>query len=303
MDFKTQSKKFIAALETRKRNPVSENTLRSYGSYLRTWILPTLGSTDISQFENGAMKAFVAGLSELSPSTIVIIANLVKEIVASAQDANGNQLFPRAWNNDFVDLPVVSARDQKAPTIGVAALETAISRSQGQFKPLYMLLAATGLRISEALALRAGPDDGRSSVWLPEHNKLIIRGQVQNGEFVRPKTAAGFREVDINADMNEVLCQLDRPSGNLLFMGHNEYLPLATAYDAARRDGIPGFHSLRRFRVTRLREVGAPEDLLKFWIGHSGKDISDRYSKLAQNVVVRKEWAEKTGLGFSIIQK
>jgi integrase len=301
MDFKTQSKKFLETLETRKRNPAKPRTIQAYRSYLRTWILPAIGKTDLSQFENGAMKTFVASLTSLAPSTVVSIANLIKEIVASAQDANGNQLYPRAWNNDFVDLPVVSSRDQKTPVITQEGLQESISHAQGQFKPLYMLLAATGLRISEALALRAGPDDGRSSVWLAEENKLIIRGQVQDGQFLSPKTAAGFREVDINADMNEVLCQIDRLQGNLLFTGHNGYLPLPTAYDAARKDGIPGFHSLRRFRVTRLREVGAPEDLLKFWIGHSGKDISDRYSKLAQNVAVRKEWAERAGLGFNLV--
>lgn len=303
MDFKMQSKKFLSGLETRKRNPVKPRTIKAYQSYLRTWILPSLGSTDLSKFENGAMKAFVAGLSGLAPSTVVSITNLVKEIVASAQDANGNELYPRSWNNEFMDLPVVSAREQKTPTIGVPELETAISRAVGQFGPLYALLAAAGLRISEALALRVGPDDGRGSFWLPKESKLVIRGQIQDGLILAPKTAAGFREVDIHPDVNRALASLNRSEGSYLFvsesgqkMGH---LPLPTAYDAARKDGIPGFHSLRRFRVTRLREVGAPEDLLKFWIGHSGKDISDRYSKLAQNIAVRKEWAEKAGLGFS----
>ena len=74
----------------------------------------------------------------------------------------------------------------------------------------------------------------------------------------------------------------------------------ASIFDAAAKDGIPGFHSLRRFRTTRLREVGTPEDILKFWIGHGSKDITDRYSKLASNEALRKEWAEKAGLGFSI---
>lgn len=304
MTFKTQAKRFLEALETRKRSPISENTIRIYKCYLRAWIIPTLGATELSKFENGAMKKFVAGLDKLAPSTVTSIANLVKEIVASAQDANGNQLYPRAWNNDFIDLPVVSSRDQRTPTIGVFSLQRAISRAEGQFGPLYALLAGTGLRISEALALKVGPDDGCSSVWLPSENKLIIRGQVQNGVFVRPKTAAGFREVDIHADLNALLGALRRTEGSYLFVsdsGHpNGYLPRPTAYDAAKKDGIPGFHSLRRFRVTRLREVGAPEDLVKFWIGHSGKGITDRYSKLAQDVAIRKQWVEKAALGFQL---
>ena len=304
MTFKTQSKKFLETLETRKRNPVKPRTIKAYQSYLRTWILPTLGSTDLASFENGAMRTFVRTLSPLAPATVVSIANLVKEIVASAQDANGNQLYPRAWNNDFMDLPVVSSRDQKTPVITQEGLQEAISRAVGQFGPLYALLAGTGLRISEGLALRVGPDDGKGSFWLSGENKLIIRGQVQDGVFIAPKTEAGFREVDIHADLNALLGALRRTAGSYLFVSESVHsgghLPLPTAYDAAKKDGIPGFHSLRRFRVTRLREVSAPEDLLKFWIGHSGKDISDRYSKLAENVAIRKQWAEKAGLGFVV---
>jgi integrase len=300
MNFTQQSEMFLDGIEKRKRSPASANTIRVYQSYLRAHILPQLGRAPLATFENGAMRTFVRTLEGLAPSTVVSITNLVKAVVASAQDANGNELYPRAWNNEFIDLPLVSSRDQKTPTIGSAALQEAICGAKGQFGPLYALLAASGLRISEALALRAGPDGGRSSVWLAGDSKLVIRGQVQNGEFVRPKTAAGFREVDIHEDINKVLCSIDCPVGDLLFTGYNGYLPLAAAYDAAKKDGIPGFHSLRRFRVTRLREVGAPEDLLKYWIGHSGKDISDRYSKLAQNTQIRKEWAQKAGLGFSL---
>ena len=304
MDIRTQSKKFLAGLESRKRNPAKPRTIKAYQSYLRTWILPAIGSVDLAKFENGAMKAFVAGLGGLAPSTVVSIANLVKEIIASAQDANGNALYPRAWNNEFMDLPVVSNRDQKTPTMTVPALETAISGARGQFGPLYTLLAASGLRISEALALKTGPDDGKGSFWIPEQSKLVIRGQLQDGGFLAPKTDAGYREVDIHPDINRSLASLSRTEGSYLFVSESGqtggHLPLATAYDAMHKDGVPGFHSLRRFRVTRLREVGAPEDLLKFWIGHSGKDISDRYSKLSQNVAVRKDWAEKAGLGFSI---
>jgi hypothetical protein len=35
-------------------------------------------------------------------------------------------------------------------------------------------------------------------------------------------------------------------------------------------------------------------------VGHPGKDVTDRYSKLAENVELRKEWACRAGLGFEL---
>ena len=61
-----------------------------------------------------------------------------------------------------------------------------------------------------------------------------------------------------------------------------------------------GFHSFRRFRVTHLRKQGTPEDLLRFWIGHGDKTVTDRYAKLSEDVAFRKTQAERVGIGFNL---
>lgn len=296
MNIRQQSEAYLESLQSRRRNPIKPRTLKAYSSYLRTWIVPLVGAEDLATFENGAMRKFVAKLAEaeLAPATTVGVVNCLKGVVGSVLDDNGNEMFPRKWNNEFMDLPLVVQRDQKAPVISRAALETAISRAQGVYKPLYATLAGTGLRIGECLALQAGPDDGRGTFWVRESRMILVRGQMQNGQFLSPKTAAGYRKVDVSDALNDILAAACAP------VGHVFDIPVSTAYEAAEKDGIPGFHSLRRFRTTRLREVGTPEDILKFWIGHGSKDITDRYSKLASNEALRKEWAEKAGLGFSI---
>ena len=56
-------------------------------------------------------------------------------------------------------------------------------------------------------------------------------------------------------------------------------------------------------RITkRFREMlnCLPEDILRFWIGHADKSITDRYSKMSKRIQTRKEWAEKAGLGFNL---
>src|SRR5579859_3107281 len=99
MDFKTQSMAFLKQIQIRRRNPVKPSTLTSYQSRLNK-ILPVLGQMDLSQIENGVMKSFVAKMSEqaLSAATINGLVCLIKEVVSSAVDANGNELYPRTWN-------------------------------------------------------------------------------------------------------------------------------------------------------------------------------------------------------------
>jgi type IV secretory pathway VirB4 component len=44
----------------------------------------------------------------------------------------------------------------------------------------------------------------------------------------------------------------------------------------------------------------APEDLIRFWLGHANKSITDIYSKVKDDVTFRREVAEQVGVGFEI---
>jgi hypothetical protein len=57
---------------------------------------------------------------------------------------------------------------------------------------------------------------------------------------------------------------------------------------------------MRRFRTTWLRKQRAPEDLIKFWLGHAKQSVTDGYSKLAEDLEFRREVVEKVGTGFAV---
>jgi integrase len=61
-----------------------------------------------------------------------------------------------------------------------------------------------------------------------------------------------------------------------------------------------GVHAFRRFRTTWLRKQHAPEDLVRFWLGHANKSVTDGYSKLKEDVTFRKKVAEQVGIGFEL---
>ena len=68
------------------------------------------------------------------------------------------------------------------------------------------------------------------------------------------------------------------------------------------RIGRRGFHAFRRFRTTLLRKSRVPEDLIRFWLGHADKTVTDGYSRIKEDDQFRQEWADKIGLGFGLIR-
>ena len=302
MTVQQQSEAFLKGLAGRKRYPIKPATMAAYRSYIRTWIVPQLGRLAVENVENDTLRELVSKMSDsgLSASTMTGVTNCVKQMVGSVTDKRGNELYPRKWNNEFIDLPVVDPLKQKNPVLSGSEVTGAILKSAGQYRLLFTILAASGLRISEALALKPVPSE-KSSFWDGQRGILVIRKQLYHGKEQETKTGAGVREVDISSDLNRHIQEFG-PVGEWLFT--NEYgsrpMRLRTAYNVAQSVGVPGFHSLRRFRVTHLENVGVPRGLVQFWAGHAGKEVTDRYVKIGQDVAARKQWAEKAGLGFEL---
>jgi integrase len=67
----------------------------------------------------------------------------------------GDQLYPRKWNHDFVGMPIVRKEEQHRPTVTGSEVEQIIANSRRRYAVLFAVLAGTGLRIGEALGLKA----------------------------------------------------------------------------------------------------------------------------------------------------
>ena len=310
MTVKEQAAIFMTQIQTRKRNPVKQSTADVYKSHLDKWILPLLGNEQLSQIENGVVKTFIQKLFEasLSSATINGIICVIKMIVASAVDQNGNQLYPRTWNSEFIDLPTIQSSKQNTPTATPQSIQEALRRTKGQERALYALLAGSGLRVGEALALKVGPDNGQDSYWAPETGTITVRttrALHAGGIQLTPKTEAGIRQVDLSQALNVFLRQNLTGTVGLLFKNQSGgAVRFNTLREHAEEAGIdPRFHSFRRFRVTHLRNAGVPEGLIQFWAGHAGESITDRYDKIGTDVEARRSWAEKAGLGFQLEAK
>jgi len=49
-----------------------------------------------------------------------------------------------------------------------------------------------------------------------------------------------------------------------------------------------------------LRKARVNEGIIRAWIGHSTRDVSDLYDKAAEDLEFRKHWAQAGGLGFDL---
>jgi hypothetical protein len=64
----------------------------------------------------------------LSPKTISDnYVPVVKMVVASAVDEQGEELYPRKWNHEFIDLPIVEHGKQNTPCFS-AEVMTGLAR-------------------------------------------------------------------------------------------------------------------------------------------------------------------------------
>lgn len=308
MRFETQAAEYIIWIQTRRRNPVRSATVRIYQSYLDAHILPFFSSWRLDEIDNGAVKGFISVLNkhDLSPSTINQVFNVVKAVIASAVDSDGNERYPRKWNHDFLDLPVVNKHDVDAPIVTPEQVNAAILSTSGQFQAMLVLLAASGLRVGEALALQGHLTEHYAngfSFWEPETATIHVKSTLVSGKVApQPKTDAGNRQIDLHPDVNAFLKAAKLPETGFLFQNREgNAVRYNTILDQLNDIGIDeGFHAFRRFRATHLESQNVPRSLLAYWLGHAGSTISDRYIKIGQDVKTRQEWANKAGFGFEL---
>lgn len=297
MNFKQQAEAFIKAAQARRRNPFSAATVLKYESSLTNHIYPLFGNRDLAEINNSALKTLVAKLSaeKLSNASIVGIVAVVKAVVASAVNEEGEPLYPRVWNDEFVEVPVVNSKSQKAPVATSKAVSEAISRAKGQYKALCALLAGTGLRIGEALVLTS--DDWDRQNMTLSVTKTAVGTTIQN----HTKTEAGVRTVDLAPELNTFLIEVLGDVQGLLFKSTSGgIVPQVTAWRRMQAAGIHGAHSLRRFRITRLRQSSISEGFIKSQMGHADESVTDRYDKIRVDIQARKLSAAKAGLGFNL---
>ena len=305
--FREQAKEYLRDAVSRNREPIRDTT--SIEGALRKWILPEIGDKPLSAVDSLTLKPLVRKMVKggLSPRTCEKYVLYCKQIVASLQKPDGEPIYPRVWNPEVMDLPVVVYRQQKRPAQKLDGINLLIVNAKSdEQRYLFVLLASSGLRISEALALEAKHfiNDGRT---------IVVKQQVMKDcpkitDIL--KTDASYRQVDLHPDVAKWLGKFIEGKSGLVLKTENNtpYLYGNIAEDwldpllsklGLYESGM-GWHSFRRYRNTHLRKQLVQEDHRMHWMGHQPKEMSEVYSMLKEDVPARLAEAERCGLGFTL---
>ena len=112
--FTEQAEQWLEKLKVRKRKPIKPSTASAFASHLN-YIKPAIGEMPLSEVNNRTMKEFISKMASevkddrprFSPKSIGNYLQVVKMVVASALNKDGEPIYPVNWNHEFMDLPPI----------------------------------------------------------------------------------------------------------------------------------------------------------------------------------------------------
>jgi integrase len=218
----------------------------------------------------------------LSPKTIRNIVGVLKLVLGET-----------VWLKWKLSLPEIPVKEQRC--FSPDEMLRIINTATGQWKVLFATLASTGLRCGEAFGLHVEDLDLSSY-------RIYVRRSVWNGEEVSVKTKRGYRRVNIDPALAEMLAAHvgDRKGGRVFHTRNGT--PFCKSNVRRKLNQIlnklnlapAGLHAFRHGRVSVLQANGVPGDLIKEWVGHSNLRTTSRYTHFRDDF--REQVASNVGL-------
>ncbi len=168
------------------------------GSHLEKYLIPRLGDVPLEQLTERRVQELVAELSRaeyivpngrrtrkrLSPKSVRNIVGVLRLILGKQS---------RDWS---LVLPEIPRHEQRYFTED--EMRRIVAGSKVQWRVLFATLGSTGLRAGEAFGLHVEDLDLVAGT-------ITVRRSVWNGEEVSPKTKSGYRVVNIDPALVELL--------------------------------------------------------------------------------------------------
>ncbi len=216
--FKVAGDSWLHDCETRA-DGIRGNTSKLYAHYLKNWLYPVIGNVLVGQVKINQAKLVVAYMMEkkAAPSVIEKVITVLRQVVGSIENEDCEALFPVKWKIKKV-LPKHKGKEMQAFT--AAEIEAILRVAPGQYQVLFALLAASGLRIGEALAIEIGADKKQTTTLSADCRVVYVKTIIlQDGtKQDDPKTSAGVREIDLHPEIAHMLMDfIDTRTSGFLF--------------------------------------------------------------------------------------
>jgi integrase len=241
---------------------------------LRVHILPRLGDLPLSAVSRSDMQGLIKAMQAAGkqPRTVLGVYRIAAKLFASAVDDRKIAVSPCRK----LSLPRVDNAEVHPPTVAqVAAMADAVPKP---YRALVVLLAGSGVRIAEALALKP------SDVDFLRRTLRVERQRSREGTVTPPKTAKSARTVPLaQVVVDELAAHLARRAveSEWLFSAADgspmNYMHWYDVWETAKRKaGEPDLvtHDLRHFTASALIAGGASVKLVQTVLGHSSAVVT-----------------------------
>lgn len=261
------------------QKPSSQN---SSHYILQKHLVPTFGALPMDMVGEKRVQEWISKLTkegQLAPKTIHNMWKILRLVMGK---------LSRDWNVKLPEIPEVEQRFFTPEEV-----KRIIDAAEGQFKFLFALMYATGVRFGEAAGLHVEDLNFEESV-------IYIRRSTFKHQEVSTKTKAGHREVDVDPETMKMVKEYlgDRQSGRVFESRNGTPLVCANVNryvlkPICKKLGIPvgTTHAFRHGRVSLLQENSVPGDLIKRWVGHTSLRTTSKYTHFTREF--RKQVASK----------
>lgn len=280
---------------------ISGKTMATYVSQLNVHILPTLGESSLTSISNADVRAWLADLIDIGVGSTTLRQSL-RLLRAILEDALNAGLCS---HNATKGVSIAKQVKKKAKALTPEQVK-ALAAECGKYGNLIELLAATGLRINEALALQVGDVDFDgaklhvSRTWTMTASGKKILGATKSRED---------RSISLSGQMLVLLKPLtsSKSKSDFIFTGANgdalDYGYFRRAYftRAVKNLGLDEvtIHWLRHTCASMLIRIGAPITTISEILGHSSIKITlETYSHWYEGDSAA--WLQKLGTSMAL---
>ena len=246
-----------------------------YDNMVNTHLMPVFGDTPLRLISKESVQSFLHAKAKGDSSwkTVKHISTVFGSILEAA--VRDEMLASNPVRR--TRLPRRGPVDEKSP-IEMETVKELIEKLAEPSRSISSLLAMTGLRIGELLALRWQDIDLQQGL-------LSVNQTVYEGHFDEPKTKRSKRRIPLGPQCVEILAALKRTEATpstLVFSARNGSplsrrnllnRQLKPTAKALRLSGV-NWHWFRHAHATLLDSTGAPIGTTQALLGHSSSEIT-----------------------------
>lgn len=259
--------------------PLAENSVRILRNKMKNYIMPYFGKMKLVDIKYTTLKEFrIRMIEKYSASNTISTMNTIKHIIDSAYR---DRLIPV---NPFSFLEPLNVKQNEKDAFSLDEVKQLYTRISEEFKHTVLLMALTGMRISEAVGVRdCDIKEDKGILYIDLY-------QQYNLKKYKPLKTKYIRKIPIIPEVKDLL-GFDHTR---LSAFYKEYNSIKTMFENVDERNLT-FHSLRHFFITNAKSKGVISVKVEYLAGHTLKKQEKVYTQFhVEDLQEIRDWQNET---------